>query len=160
VVTTQEQWSGAKTSSLRLRRTPLPDTSRNWHMVPQRHAHPTCPCTDTVPTFSRTRRPSHSTCPTCICHGTFTWALAIPPSRSMNDVVNTVRKMECRKQGHPSCAKRDMNREEYRKTMRIMGPRHEALRYRENHIIARTDDITNIETVDLRSHDKSGAFAL
>jgi hypothetical protein len=38
----------------------------------------------------------------------------------VNDVVNTVHKMECRKQGRPSCAKQDMNRDEYRMTMRIL----------------------------------------
>jgi hypothetical protein len=38
----------------------------------------------------------------------------------VNDVFNTVRKMECRKQGRPSCAKRDMKREEYHNTMRIL----------------------------------------
>jgi hypothetical protein len=37
-----------------------------------------------------------------------------------NDVVNTVRKMECRKQGRPSCTKWDMKREEYRMTMRTL----------------------------------------
>jgi hypothetical protein len=41
-------------------------------------------------------------------------------SVSVNDVVNTVRKMECRKQGRPSCAERDMKREEYRMQMRIL----------------------------------------
>jgi hypothetical protein len=35
-------------------------------------------------------------------------------------VVNTVRNMECRKQALPSCAKRDMKREEYRMAMRII----------------------------------------
>jgi hypothetical protein len=44
------------------------------------------------------------------------------PSKSVpvNDTVATVRKLECRKQGRPSCAKRDMKRAEYRKTMRIL----------------------------------------
>jgi hypothetical protein len=44
------------------------------------------------------------------------------PSKSMpvNDTVATVQKLECRKQGRPSCAKRDMKRAEYRKTMRIL----------------------------------------
>jgi hypothetical protein len=44
------------------------------------------------------------------------------PSKSVpvNDTVTAVRKLECRKQGRPSCAKRDMNRAEYCKTMRIL----------------------------------------
>jgi hypothetical protein len=44
------------------------------------------------------------------------------PTKSVpvNGVVNTVHKMECRKQGCPSCAKWDMKREEYRKTMWIL----------------------------------------
>jgi hypothetical protein len=87
----------------------------------------------------------------------------------VNDVVNTVHNMECRKQGHPSCAKRDMKREEYRMTMRIIdaklgkyelhGKIPTMLKF-QFHIIAQTDDITNLETGNLRSHNKFGAFAL
>jgi hypothetical protein len=77
--------------------------------------------------------------------------------------------MECRKQGRPSCAKRDMKREEYRMTMRILeanlgnydlqGKVPTMFKF-QFHIIARTEDITNLKTGDLRSHNKSGAFAL
>jgi hypothetical protein len=87
----------------------------------------------------------------------------------VNDVVNTVHKMECRKQGRPPCAKWDMKREEYCKTMRIIGCKSGNFEMQgkapmmlkfQFHIISRNDDITNIETGDLRSHDKFGAFAL
>jgi uncharacterized metal-binding protein len=82
------------------------------------------------------------------------------PTKSLpvNDVVNTVRKMECRKQGRPSCAKRDMKREEYRMTMRILEAKLENYELQgkvptmlkfQFHIIARTNDITNLETGDL-----------
>jgi hypothetical protein len=78
------------------------------------------------------------------------------PTKSVpvNDVVNTIRKMECRKQGRPSCAKRDMKREEYHMTMRILkaklgnyklqGKVPTMLKF-QFHIIARTDDITNLK---------------
>jgi hypothetical protein len=93
------------------------------------------------------------------------------PTKSVlvNDVLSTVCKMECRKQGRPSCAKRDMKREEYRTAIRILeaklgnydlqGKVPMMLKF-QFHIIARTDDITNLETGDLRSHNKFGAFAL
>jgi hypothetical protein len=87
------------------------------------------------------------------------------PTRSVpvNDVVNTVHKMECRKHGRPSCAKRDMKREEYHMTMRILEAKlgnHElkgkvpAMLEFQFHIIVRTDNITNPETGNLQSHNK------
>jgi hypothetical protein len=93
------------------------------------------------------------------------------PTKSVpvNDVVNTVCKMERRKQGRPSCAKWDMKREEDPMKMWILEtklgnyelqgkvPTMMKLQF---HIIARTDDITNLETGDLRSYNKYGAFAL
>jgi hypothetical protein len=95
------------------------------------------------------------------------------PSKSMlvNDTVATVRKLECRKQGRPSCAKRDIRRAEYRKTMCILEAKYGNFEWQSKtptmlkfqfHIIARTDDITNLETNDhdLRSHDTFGEFAL
>jgi hypothetical protein len=93
------------------------------------------------------------------------------PSKSVtvNDTVATVRKLECRKQGRPSCSKRDMERAEYRKTMRILEAKYGNFEWQSKtptmlkfqfHIIARTDDITNLETNDLRSHDTFGEFAL
>jgi hypothetical protein len=44
------------------------------------------------------------------------------PSESVpvNDVVNTVHNMECGKQGHPMCTKREMKQDAYRKAMRIL----------------------------------------
>jgi hypothetical protein len=90
-------------------------------------------------------------------------------SVTVNDVVNTVRKMECRKQGRPVCSKWDMKREDYRKTMRIIeskagnfemqGKVPMMLKF-QFHVISRTDNITNIEMGGLRSHNKFGAFAL
>jgi hypothetical protein len=93
------------------------------------------------------------------------------PTKSVpvNDIVNTVRKMECRKQGHPSCAKCDMKRYESHKTMRIleyktgnydMQGKVPMILKLQFHIIARTDDITNLETGDLRSHDKFSVLVL
>jgi hypothetical protein len=93
------------------------------------------------------------------------------PTRSIpvNDVIKLVMKAEVRKQGRPSCAKRDMKRNEYHKTMRILeaetGDYDKQSKYPtmlkfQFHIIGRTDDITNLETNDLRSHDKFGSFAL
>jgi hypothetical protein len=93
------------------------------------------------------------------------------PTRSIpvNDVIKSVKKAEVRKQGRPSCAKRDMKRNEYQKTMRILeaetGNYEKQSKYPtmlkiQFHIIGRTDDITNLETNDLRSHDKFGSFAL
>jgi hypothetical protein len=99
------------------------------------------------------------------------WSASGNPTKSVpvNDVVNTVRKMECRKQGRPSCAKRDMRREEYHMTMRILkaklgnyemqGKVPTRMKF-QFYIIARTDDITNLETGDLRSNNKFSAFAL
>jgi uncharacterized metal-binding protein len=87
------------------------------------------------------------------------WSASGNPTKSVpvNDVVNTVRKMECRKQGRPSCIKRDM-REEYRTAIRILeaklgnyelqGKVPTMMKF-QFHIIARTDDITNLETGNL-----------
>jgi hypothetical protein len=62
-----------------------------------------------------------------------------------------------------------MNREEYHKTMRILefkerffeiqGKVPAVLKF-QGHIISRIEDITNIETGDLCSHDKVGMFSL
>jgi hypothetical protein len=82
----------------------------------------------------------------------------------VNDVVDTVHKMECRKQGRPSCAKWDMKGEEYRKTMRLLESKAGNYEMHNKvptvlifqfHIIAWIDDITNLETGDLRSHKNS-----
>jgi hypothetical protein len=49
------------------------------------------------------------------------WASGNPTkSVPVNNLVNTVCKRECRKQGRPSCAKRYMKREEYRMTIWIL----------------------------------------
>jgi hypothetical protein len=90
-------------------------------------------------------------------------------SVSVNDTVTIVRKLEFRKQGRPSCTKRDMKRAEYHKTMRILEAKRGNFEWQSNtptmlkfqfHIIAQTDNITNLETIDLRSHNMFGKFAL
>jgi hypothetical protein len=62
-----------------------------------------------------------------------------------------------------------MKRAEYRKTMRILEAKYGNFEWQSNtptmlkfqfHIIARTNDITNLETNGLRSHDTFGEFAL
>jgi hypothetical protein len=66
--------------------------------------------------------------------------------------------MECQKQGRPSCANHDMKREEYHETMRLMEARdnfemqskYPSMLKIQFHITARADDITNLETDDLR----------
>lgn len=81
-----------------------------------------------------------------------------------------MKKAEVRKLGKASQAKRDLKRPEFRKTLRILdrdAGNNIDLKYKmptmmklQVHIIGRTDDITNIETRDLRSHDKFKDFAL
>jgi hypothetical protein len=94
------------------------------------------------------------------------------PTRSkvVNDVIRDVKKHEVRKEGKESQARRDMKRPEYRKTLRLiesrdaLGPcdkiRFSTMLKFQFHIIGRSDDICNLETRDLRSHDKFGDFAL
>jgi hypothetical protein len=93
------------------------------------------------------------------------------PTRSIpvNDVIKDVKKAEVRKQGRPSQAKRDLKRAEFRKTLRVLEAdegnyelqsKVPAMLKFQFHIIARTDDITNLETNDLRSHVTFGTFAL
>jgi hypothetical protein len=62
-----------------------------------------------------------------------------------------------------------MKRAEYREMMRILEAKYGNFEWQSKtptmiklqfHIIARTDDITNLEMNDLRSHDMSGEFAL
>jgi len=93
------------------------------------------------------------------------------PTKSIpvNDIIKLVKKAEVRKQGRPSRAKRDMKRAEFRKTLRIlemqegnydMQAKYPGMMKMQFHIIGRTDDITNLETNDLRHHDRFGDFAL
>jgi hypothetical protein len=86
----------------------------------------------------------------------------------VNDCVNTVHKLEYRKQGRPYCAKRDMKHEEYHNTMQMLDMRDNfeihskcpsMLKF-QFHIIARTGVITNLKTENLRSHAKFGMFVL
>ena len=67
------------------------------------------------------------------------------------------KKLEVRKQGRPSRAKRDMKRNEYHKTMRI-------LESREGNFDMQSKFPAMLKTqfhiIDLRSHDKFGDFAL
>jgi hypothetical protein len=167
VATTQERLSGAKNSYSRLRWTPLSDTSRNWHMAPQRQAQTTRP-------RSTNLEQNKKTISFYMPNNISTWDVrsgSDNPTKPVpvNDVVNTVRKMECRKKGRPSCAKWDMQRDEYHKKMRILESKVGNFEIQgkvptmfkfQFHIIARTDDITNLETGDILSHDKFGVFAL
>jgi hypothetical protein len=93
------------------------------------------------------------------------------PTKSVpvNDVIKDVKKAEVRKLGKPSQAKRDMKRSEFSKTLRILERAENNYELQAKvptmikfqfHIIGRTDDLTNLETNDLRSHPLFGTFAL
>ena len=89
-------------------------------------------------------------------------------SVAVNDLIKRIKKAEVRKQGKKSGAKRDMKRPEYRKTLRLLEEMDSfGAKYRtptmmklQFHIIGRADDVSNVETEDLRSHDKFSSFAL
>ena len=95
-------------------------------------------------------------------------------SEPVNQVINNVKKAEVRKQGRASNAKRDMKKAEFRKTIQLLQDSHglpgvghfdlaskfTAMMKLQFHIIGRTDDVTNVETADLKSHSKFGDFAL
>jgi hypothetical protein len=92
------------------------------------------------------------------------------PTKSLvvNDLLKQIKKAEVRKQGKASNAKRDMKRQEFRKTLRMLERQTDFhRRYKATcmakfqfHIIGRGDDISNIETMDLREHELFGDFAL
>ena len=92
-------------------------------------------------------------------------------SRVVNYVIKDVRKMEVRKQGKASQAKRDMKRPEFRKTLQLINDDpHQSLLDKlrfstmirfQFHIVGRSDDMCHLEqTADLRSHEKFGDFCL
>ena len=89
-------------------------------------------------------------------------------SVAVNALIKRVKKEEVRKRGKKSNAKRDMKRPEFRKSLRILQGhddfhrRHRipCMKKLQFHIIGRADDISNLETMDLRQHDKFKAFAL
>jgi len=87
----------------------------------------------------------------------------------VNDLVKAVRLAQVRNKGKKSCAKRDLKRPEFRKTMRIlerdgtgidMTMKAPTMMKTQFHLIGRTDDVTNMETKHLRSHNKFRDFAL
>jgi hypothetical protein len=89
-------------------------------------------------------------------------------SVAVNDLIKTIKKAEVRKLGKKSNAKRDMKRAEFRKCLRLLEaergnflkchPVTTMLKH-QFHIIGRADDISNLETIDLRVH-KQFNFAL
>jgi len=89
-------------------------------------------------------------------------------SKEINNLIKEVKKLEVRKQGKKSNAKRDMKRAEFKKTLRLLeAARGFANQYKTTamlklqfHLIARMDDICNLESADLREHEQFGAFAL
>jgi hypothetical protein len=90
----------------------------------------------------------------------------------VNKVIKDVKQAEVRKQGKESNVKRPLKRAEFEETLRLleataegsdrfhMACRITAMLKLQWHIIARTDDICNIETEDLRSHGKFPDCAL
>jgi len=92
------------------------------------------------------------------------------PTRSaiVNQVIKDVKKAEVRRVGRASNAKRDMKRPEFRKTLRLLeyrtdfecASKYTAMAKLQFHIIGRSDDICNLETADIRSHDQFPDFAL
>ena len=90
------------------------------------------------------------------------------PTKSaiVNKVIQDVKKAEVRKQGRASNAKRDMTRAEFRMTLRILqesttgilsydkAAKYPTMLKLQFHIIARTDDVCNVETNDIRSHSQ------
>ena len=89
-------------------------------------------------------------------------------SRAVNRLIQEIKKLEVRKQGKKSNAKRDMKRPEFKKTLELLSNENNfvyqtkipAMLKLQFHLIGRTDDICNLETKDLREHEKFPAFAL
>lgn len=91
-------------------------------------------------------------------------------SNAVNAVIKMVRLAEVRRQGLPSNAKRDIKKNEFELTLKIleqdptgdptktrMVPTMEKVHF---NLIARTDDICNIETEDLSQHPRFSDCAL
>ena len=86
----------------------------------------------------------------------------------VNQLIKRIKKDEVRKRGKQSNAKRDMKRTEFRKTLRLLEVHGDHQRRHriptmmklQFHIIGRADDVSNLETLDVRQHDKFKVFAL
>jgi hypothetical protein len=89
-------------------------------------------------------------------------------SKEVNKLIDLIKKLEVRKQGKKSNAKRDMKRAKFKKTLQLLqASRGFANQYKTTtmlklqfHLIARMDDVCNLESSDLREHETFGAFAL
>ena len=89
-------------------------------------------------------------------------------SKAVNRVIKEIKKAEVRKQGKESNAKRDMKRAEFKKTLELLiQARGFSNQYKTTamlklqfHLIARTDDICNLESKDLRENEQFPEFAL
>ena len=92
-------------------------------------------------------------------------------SVAVNIVIKAVKLAEVRRLGRPSNAKRDMKRAEFKKTLRLLedhrglgdfdtASKFPTMMKLQFHIIGRTDDLTNIETADLKSHSQFPDTAL
>lgn len=86
------------------------------------------------------------------------------PTRSIpvNQVILDVKKAEVRKLGRPSKVKRDLKKHEFKKSLRLLEAfgdferkiKVTTMKKLQFNLIGRTDDICNIETKDLRGHDR------
>jgi hypothetical protein len=89
-------------------------------------------------------------------------------SKAVNKFINGIKKLEVWKQSKESNAKRDMTRAKFKKTLQLLqDARGFANQYKTTtmlklqfHLSARTDDISNLEALGLREHEKFGAFSL
>ena len=89
-------------------------------------------------------------------------------SKAVNRLISEIKKHEVRKQGKKSNAKRDLKRAEFKKTLQLLedsnGFAHQfktpTMLKLQFHLIARTDDICNLLSSDLREHEQFGTFAL
>ena len=89
-------------------------------------------------------------------------------SVAVNGLIKNIKKLEVRKRGKKSNAKRDMKCPEFRKLLQLLQTHGDVLRRHripcmmktQFHIIGRADDISNLETFDLWQHDKFKAFPL
>lgn len=92
------------------------------------------------------------------------------PTRSVavNNCIKSVKLHEVRKEGRPSSAKRDLKRGEFKRMIEILSESVDHYRRRtcptmmctHVHIIARSDDLSHVESKDLRSHPIFSQIAL
>jgi len=89
-------------------------------------------------------------------------------AKAVNKLLDAIKQAEVRKQGKQSNAKRDMKRSEFRKTLELVRRSRgfvnqykiPAMLKLQFHLIARTDDICNLESSGLREHEQFPTFAL